>query len=230
MNRTIIITGSAGNLGGAVLQKFANEGFRIAAVDSPRSASKIIETDMVKSFPIDLLDELAVEEMVSSVFAEFGQIDMGVFTVGGFAMGNISETGVGDLEKMYRLNFITAYNITRPLFLKMSEQEGGGEIVFIGSRPSLHADMGKDLLAYSLSKSLLFRLAEVINEEGRSKNITATVVIPSIIDTAQNRAAMPDSDFSKWVDPMEIAGKIYSLISPEGKELRGSIIKIYGES
>lgn len=230
MARTILITGASGNLGAAVLKKFTEHGFRVAAVDSHRSASRVLETETVKSYPADLLDEQAAEEMVSSVFSTFKEVEMGVFTVGGFAMGNLKKTTAVDFDKMYHLNFITAYNIARPLFLRMSAQEEGGQLVFIGSRPALRADLAKDMLAYSLSKSLVFRLAEVINEEGRGQNISASVIIPSIIDTPQNRAAMPDADFAKWVDPMEIAGKIYSLLSPEGKEFRGSIIKVYGES
>lgn len=229
-DRTILITGSTGNLGGAVMQKFTDEDFRAAAVNSPRSSAGVKNTDRIKSFSADLLDEGGAAETVSSVYRELGKVDIGVLTVGGFAMGNLEATTGEDLDKMYRLNFITSYNIARPLFLRMAEQEGGGQLVFIGSRPAIRADQAKELLAYSLSKSLLFRLAEVINEEGKAHNVSATVVIPGIIDTPQNRTAMPDADFSQWVDPMEIARKIYSLVSPEGKELRGGIIKVYGGS
>ena len=138
MDRTILITGATGNLGGAVLQKFSEQGFKIAAVDSLRSASKIIETDTVKSFPADLLDETGVEQTVSSVFSIFGQIEMAVFTVGSFSMGNLEETTAEDFDKMYRLNFLTAFNIARQVFLGMSRQEDGGQMIFIGSRPALH--------------------------------------------------------------------------------------------
>jgi len=230
MERTILITGAAGNLGGAVLQKFAEEGFRIAAVDSLRSASKVIETDKVKSFRADLLDESGIEGIISSVFSEFKQVEMAVLTVGGFAMGNLEETSVDDFDKMYRLNFITAFNVARQVFLGMSRQDGGGQMVFIGSRSALHPELAKDTFAYSLTKSLVFKLAEIINAEGKSKNIRASVVIPSIIDTPQNRTAMPDSDFSKWVSPTQIAENIYHLSTGAGKKLRESIIKVYGDS
>ena len=230
MDRTILITGAAGNLGGALLQKFSAQGFRIAAVDSTRSASKIIETDRVKTFPADLLDEKVVEKTVYSIFSEFVHVEMAVFTVGGFAMGNLEETAAEDFDKMYRLNFLTAFNIARRVFLGMSRQGEGGQMVFIGSRPALHPDQAKDMIAYSLTKSMVFRLAEVINEEGGTKNIRASVVIPSIIDTPQNRASMPDSDFSKWVSPGEIAENVYHLSTEAGIKLRETIIKVYGDS
>ncbi len=85
-------------------QKFSEQGFNIAAVVSPGSVPKITETDLVKSFPADLLDEKIVEQTVSSVFSKFVQVEMAVFTVGGFAMGNLEETGAEDFDKMYRLN------------------------------------------------------------------------------------------------------------------------------
>ena len=228
MEKSILITGSAGNLGGAVLNKFEREGYRIAAIDSPRSAPKVRETAQVKSYPADLMDEERVAELVSEVFAEFGRISMGVFTVGGFAMGSLEATGAGDFDKMYRLNFLTAFNIARQLFIRMREQEGGGQLVFIGSRPALHAGLAKDMLAYSLTKSLVFRLAEVIKEAGRTHNISASVVVPGTMDTPQNRSVMPDADFSKWVDPNDIAEKIYQLSNVDDPELRDSLIEMYG--
>jgi NAD(P)-dependent dehydrogenase (short-subunit alcohol dehydrogenase family) len=230
MKSTVLITGASGNLGGAVLKKFLEEDYQVAALDTPRSAFKLEETERLRSYPIDLMDEQSVKELVKELYTAFGTIDMAVFTVGGFAMGNMAETGLADFDRMYRLNFVTAYNIARQVYAGMEKQEGGGQMVFIGSRPALHPEQAKDMIAYSLTKSLVFRLAEVINEEGRSRGISASVVIPSIIDTPQNRAAMPDADFSKWVSPQDIAENIFHLSTSAGRKLRESIIKVYGDS
>ncbi|MFC2115764.1 SDR family NAD(P)-dependent oxidoreductase [Bacteroidota bacterium] len=230
MKRTVLISGASGNLGGAVLRIFHDRGFNIAAMDSPRSAAKLKESGSVKSFPVDLTDESGVKESVAEAFATFHSIEMAVFTVGGFAMGGIIETGLEEFDKMYRLNFVTTYNIARQVFLRMGNQKEGGQLVFIGSRPALDPDQAKEMIAYSLTKSLVFRLAEVINEDGKEKGITASVVIPSIIDTPQNRSSMPDADFSKWVSPASIAENIFHLSTPAGKQLRGSILKVYGDS
>jgi NAD(P)-dependent dehydrogenase (short-subunit alcohol dehydrogenase family) len=86
------------------------------------------------------------------------------------------------------------------------------------------------MLSYALSKSLVFRLAEVINEDGKGYGITASVIVPGTIDTPQNREAMPDADFTAWVTASEIADNIYHLSTPAGRQLRESIIKVYGES
>jgi NAD(P)-dependent dehydrogenase (short-subunit alcohol dehydrogenase family) len=230
MNKKILITGASGNLGSAVLNRFREEGFRIAAVDSPRSAGRIEESESIRSFPADLMDEARVEEMIDKVYTWLGSIGTGVFTVGGFAMGSLTDTSAESFEQMYRLNFLTAYNVARQLFLRMADTGEGGHMVFIGSRPSLHPDQAKNMIAYALSKSLVLRLAEVLNEEGKEHGIIASVVIPSIIDTPQNREAMPGADTSKWVNPGEIADNIYYLLTPSGSKLREPVLKVYGDS
>ena len=212
------------------MEKFLEHDFQVAALDTPRSAAKTVTKGNVRSFPVDLTDEHEVEDVVNEVYAFSGSIDMAVFTAGGFAMGNLVDTGQKEFDKMYLLNFVTAYNIARQMFFGMEKQEGGGQMVFIGSRPALQPGEAKNMIAYSLTKSMVFRLAEVINEEGKSRGISASVVIPSVIDTPLNRLAMPDADFSTWVSPREIAENIYHLSTPAGSKLRENIIKVYGDS
>jgi NAD(P)-dependent dehydrogenase (short-subunit alcohol dehydrogenase family) len=230
MSKTILITGAAGNLGGAVLKKFLENDFQIAALVSDRRTNNLKTTSKLKIFPLDLLDENKVQKAVRQIVEVFGNIDMAVLTAGGFAMGGLADTGEEELNKMYRLNFLTAYNIARQVFLQMEEQEDGGQVIFTGSRPAIHPGSARDMLSYAFSKSLVFRLAEVINEDGKNSGITASVIVPGTIDTPQNREAMPDADFTAWVSASEIADNVYHLSTPAGKQLRESIIKVYGES
>jgi NAD(P)-dependent dehydrogenase (short-subunit alcohol dehydrogenase family) len=127
------------------------------------------------------------------------------------------------------LNFQTAYNIARPVFLQMMKQ-GSGRIFLIGSRQGLNILKGKGALAYSLSKSLLFRLAELLNAEAKGKNVVVSVIVPSTIDTPQNRESMPDADFSSWVTASQIADIIYFYSSGESSAIREPVIKVYGKS
>ncbi len=230
MSKTILITGAAGNLGGAVLKKFLENDFQIAAIVSDRRTNNLKATYKLKTFPLDLLDENKVQKAVRQIVKVFGNIDMAVLTAGGFAMGGLADTGEEELNKMYRLNFLTAYHIARQVFLQMQEQEDGGQVIFTGSRPAIHPGSAGDMLSYAFSKSLVFRLAEVINEDGKNSGITASVIVPGTIDTPQNREAMPDADFTGWISASEIADNVYHLSTPAGKQLRESIIKVYGES
>jgi NAD(P)-dependent dehydrogenase (short-subunit alcohol dehydrogenase family) len=149
--------------------------------------------------------------------------------VGGFAMGDIAGTSTGDIMKQYKLNFETAYNMVRPIFIEMKKQNTG-RIFLVGSRPGLDATSGKGMIAYGLAKSLVFRLAELMNEEGKAHNIVTSVIIPGTIDTPQNRLAMPDADFSKWVSAEEIANTISFFCSEGARSIREPLIKMYGNS
>ena len=135
-------------------------------------------------------------------------------------------TTTADVDKMLEINFKTAFHIVKPLY-DYFEKNGGGQFVFIGARPGLNPSEGRNQMAYALSKSLVFRLAEMINEEGKSKNIRAHVVVPSILDTPANRAAMPDADPSGWVKTEDVAETIAFLLSDAGRSLREVVVKAY---
>jgi NAD(P)-dependent dehydrogenase (short-subunit alcohol dehydrogenase family) len=225
----ILITGAAGNLGRAVTGKFLKEGFQVHAIIEPVGDPDLKQNEKLQVYRCDLEKEADAATVVGKIAAG-GKIDMAVMTAGGFAMGNLAETTVGDLEKMYRLNFVTAYNVARPLFGYMEKQGTGGRIVFIGARPGLDPGAGKSMIAYTLSKSLLFSLSEIINQSGKNTGITSAVIVPSTIDTPANRKAMPEADPTRWVTPQAIADNIYHLATPSGSVLRETILKVYNNA
>jgi NAD(P)-dependent dehydrogenase (short-subunit alcohol dehydrogenase family) len=108
--------------------------------------------------------------------------------------------------------------------------QGSGRIFLIGSKPGLSMKNSKGMVAYGLAKSLIFQLAELMNEEAKGTNVVTSVIVPSTIDTQQNRQSMPDADFSKWVKPEAIADAIYFHCSPAAASLREPIVKVYGNA
>ena len=225
--KTVLITGASGNLGKASVEKFQKEGYKIFATVSP---GKTLGFDSVgvETIEADLTDEMAVEKAITAITSKY-KIDAALLLVGGFAMGSVKDTGSTQLRKMFSLNFDTAYFAARPIFLHMMKQSAG-RIVFVGARPALNPADGKTTVAYALSKSLVFKLAELLNAEGASDNVVSHVIVPSIIDTPVNRAAMPTANFSDWVQPEEIAESIFFLCSDAGSPVRESIVKLYGRS
>ena len=177
----------------------------------------------------DLTDENETASFIASVIERYKQVDAALMLVGGFAIGNITTTSGADLGKQFALNFDTAYFTTRALFQHMLNN-GSGRLVYIGSRPALDAKSGKDLLAYALSKSLLFKLADFLNEEAKGKNVTATVVVPSTLDTPGNRQNIPGADPADWVKPEQIADLLELVTSEKGSPLREAILKVYNNS
>jgi short-subunit dehydrogenase len=103
-------------------------------------------------------------------------------------------------------------------------------LVFVGGRPALKPEQGKGMIAYALSKSLLFKLAEFLNAEAKGKNVVASVIVPSTIDTAENRKSMPDANPANWVKAEQIAEVLEFICSEEGSIVREPVYKVYNNA
>jgi NAD(P)-dependent dehydrogenase (short-subunit alcohol dehydrogenase family) len=228
--KTAIVTGAAGNMGHAVVKKFIDEGYFVIGTVIHNDTTPInFHTEKFEKIIVDLGDEDESGKFVQTVISKYKNIDAAVLTVGGFAMGSIADTKTTDISKQYKLNFETAYNVARPVFLEMIKQNNG-RIFIIGSKPGLNAKNGKGMVAYSLAKSLIFRLAELMNDEARGKNVVISVVVPSTINTLPNRKAMPDAYFNNWVKPETIADVIYWHCTAEAAALREPVLKVYNNA
>lgn len=230
MQKNVIITGAAGNLGEAAVKKFLALDYNVIATVSPGKKLGYDTSAPVDIHELDLTDEAAVEKFAARAILAYGSIHATLMLAGGFAAGDISKTDHALLSKMHKLNFDTAYFLARPIFARMCKQPDGGRLIFIGSRPSLIANQGKKNVAYALAKSLLFKLAELLNAEGASSNVVSTVIVPSTIDTPQNRKSMPEADFDDWVKPEAIAEAMAFICSEEGRALREPVFKMYSNA
>lgn len=225
--KNVLITGAGGNLGQVVVRKFVEDGYRVLTTTSPGKKTKEIE-NITQEYEVDLANEEAVTSMVDSLFKAHKTLHAALLLAGGFIPGKLEKTSGQDLAKMFSMNFETAYFTARAVLSKMMEQPEGGRIFLIGARPALLAKEGKNAVAYALSKSLVFKLAELLNAEGQGKNVITTVIVPGTIDTVANRNAMPDADFSQWVSPEEIAEAMLFLCSDNANSWREPVIKVYG--
>ncbi|EKB51097.1 SDR family NAD(P)-dependent oxidoreductase [Cecembia lonarensis] len=223
MERNIIVTGAAGNLGRAVVSKFKREGYRVIALVEPESGDELEEADDV--YEVDVTDEASVQDFAKEYQLQYGEVDAIGLLVGGFAMGDIENTGTEDLEKMIRLNFYSAFNMVKN-FLPVMKKADFGNFLFVGARPALQPEDGKGVVAYALSKRMVEELANYVAEEAKGTRIRAHLFVPSIIDTPTNREAMPDSDFSLWVSPADIAEAMHYAVN--NPALRNMTFKLYG--
>ena len=233
MIKNVLITGALGNLGKVVCREFLDNGYHVIGTAMEGELSSLLALpllDELELYEINLTDELATRELVEKLATKHGQIDAAVMIAGGFAMGNLQATGQEELKQMFSINFETAYNTARAVVKQMEQQASGGQLFFIGAKPFFHPDAGQNMVAYTLSKTLLFKLSELINAAEKGKNITSTVVVPSIIDTPTNRKFMPDARFEDWVTPEAIAKTIVFACSEAGSYMRESVIKMYGNS
>ena len=212
MTRHIIITGANGNMGAAAVKKFLSQDYYVIAVD--HSGSHLGFADRHSNFElheVDLDNEDEAHLFFQEIISLKGKIDAALLLVGGFTMGNIEITDTVTVKKMFTLNFETVYNAARPLFQHMLNNNYG-RLIFVGAKPALDPHAGKDVIAYALSKSLLFKLAEFLNAEASGKNVEVTVIAPGTLDTVINRKNMPDADTSTWTKPEEVADLLFGVI------------------
>jgi NAD(P)-dependent dehydrogenase (short-subunit alcohol dehydrogenase family) len=229
-SKTVIITGANGNLGSAVTKEFLDKGYKVVAtVMTEAMKSDFAPNENLEVRVVNLASEEESNAFVQSVIEKYKTVDAALLLVGGFAAGGITETKLDDIKKQISLNFDTAYNVTRPLYHHMV-QNNTGRVVFIGARPALNTFQGKGLIAYALSKSLVFKLAEFLNEDAKGKNVTATVVVPSTLDTALNRKSMPDANPDIWVKPSALAEILEFVVNEKSSVLRETVLKVYNNA
>ncbi|MFY0608093.1 MAG: SDR family NAD(P)-dependent oxidoreductase [Cyclobacteriaceae bacterium] len=224
MSKTYLITGAVGNLGKSVTSKLTSEGHQV--IGTVRSI-KSNEESSVDYRACDLTDEIATKDLFDSLKASYEHIDGVVMLVGGFGMSNLLTSTSNDLNKMLNLNLMTAYH-TAKYAAEWMHNNGGTKLIFVGAKPAIAG--GSEVLPYAISKNAVMHLAQIINEDPNLKNIQASVIIPSIIDTPVNREFMPDANFKDWVSPEEIAENISYLLSEQANPLRDTVLKLYNNT
>ncbi len=214
----ILITGASGGLGSAVVDAFLATGATVYGADL---SWKHQPHENPRFHPLEANLLVAAEcERVAGLAAPVESL---LHLVGGFADGTVAETSDETWQKLLDLNLRTAYSIFRAVLPQMLKARRG-RIVAIGSRAVV--EPMPNFAAYNASKAALVSLVQTLAMEVRDNGITANVILPNIIDTAPNRAAMPSADFTKWVTPASIAGMLVWLTSEPARDVTGAVIKI----
>ncbi len=228
--RVALVTGAAGNLGRAVAEELRASGARLALVDRgvERFEPPWAAGDDILLLGADLTDAESVRAAVERVFAHYGRIDLLANIAGGFTMGPpVHETPLGTWDEMQNLNLRSVILTCRAVLPHMRAARRG-RIVNVSARAALEPK--SNMAPYRLSKAAVITLTESIAAENREFGITANCILPGTIDTPQNRAEMPDADFSRWVSPRALANVLLFLGSDEAAAVSGAAIPVYGRS
>ena len=232
-DKITVITGAVGNLGAATARRFQQAGAKTVLVDrSPdrvREAFKDIadSPDHLLAGGVDLSDAASLDKLIQQTVGKFGRVDALVNTVGAFRGGKpVHEADPADWDFLFNANVRTTLLCCRAVIPQMLKQKRG-KIINVSSREGLEAHAG--FAAYSASKSALLRLTESLSAELKASDINVNCIMPSVIDTPQNRAAMPNADFSKWVAPEAIADVIAFLASDAARAVNGAVLPVYGK-
>ncbi len=221
--RRIVVLGGTGGLGHAVTGRFRDDGASVLVADARTPAGDRRHRD-VEYVTVDVLDEASV----AAAFAASPPPRAVVNLIGGYTQPQaLSGLDVSVLRQQLELNLVTAAIVTKHALPVLAVQ-GGGPIVHVSSRVA--TEKGENGFAYSVSKLGVVRLVEAAAAEGREQGVRVNCIMPSIIDTPANRAAMPNAPHHRWPKPAELAAVLAFLVSDDAALISGAAIPVYGQA
>jgi NAD(P)-dependent dehydrogenase (short-subunit alcohol dehydrogenase family) len=221
--KVVVVTGAQGALGKVVAQAALAKGARVAGVDFAPSQQGAT-ADRIDLGGVDLSDPAQASQAIEAAVARFGRLDVLINIAGAFSFETVAEGDPKTWQRLHAINVLTALNASRAAMAHLAAS-GAGRIVNIGAIGALQAGVGMG--PYAASKAGVHRLTEALAAELKGK-VTVNAVLPSIIDTPANRAAMPNADFAKWVTAQELADVILFLASDQASAVTGALIPVSG--
>ncbi len=219
--RRIIVLGGTGGLGRSVVERFRADGASVLVADAKLPADRHPDTDYVT---VNALDEASVTAALAMPAPPQAVVNL----IGGYTPPQgLPGLDIDVLRQQLELNLVTAVIVTKHAMPLLAAQ-GGGTIVHVSSRVATQA--GENSFAYSVSKLGVVRLVEAAAAEGREHGVRVNCIMPSIIDTPANRAAMPDALHHRWPKPSELAGVLAFLVSDDAVLISGAAIPVYGRA
>jgi len=223
----VLVAGGTGALGTAVVSELLDAGYDCSAtwiVDVELERGRAEFGDRAQFIRADLTDPSGAEEAEAAVPG----LEAVVNLVGGFASGPlVHETDAEDFDRIMRLNLTPAFNLAHAAMPTLVER-GGGAFVAVSARPALRPFAGAS--PYVTAKAAVLAFVQALDADYRSQGLRANAILPSVIDTPANRAAQPDADHSKWVQPAEIAKVVRFLVSDDARVVTGGAIPVYGRA
>jgi NAD(P)-dependent dehydrogenase (short-subunit alcohol dehydrogenase family) len=221
--KVIVVTGASGALGKVVAETALARGARVAGIDYAPAQIPASPTRLELG-GVDLTEAAQAKAAIDAAASHFGGLDALINIAGGFAFEMVADGDPNTWQRMYALNVTTALNASRAAIPRLVTSSAA-RIVNVGAMGAIQAGAGMG--AYAASKAGVHRLTEALAAELKGK-ITVNAVLPSIIDTAANRASMPKSDFAKWVTPQELAEVILFLASDAASAVTGALLPVNG--
>ena len=236
-----VIFGATGGLGMAAVDAFAKRGDRIIAVARSRSSVSELaakypssEGGGVTGDTADLTSRQDVDDLWERI-DRIGVPRWVVNTTGGYRSGKVVDSTPDDFTFMMDLNLGTTWWSCRAAARRMAstpsplagEGRGGGCIVNVSARSGLVAEAGAAV--YAIAKAGVIKLTEVLAAELKSSGVRVNVVVPAVIDTAENRKSLPEKLMQKAVAPAEIAAVILYLCSDDAAAITGAVVPVYGK-
>ena len=235
-NQVAVVTGATGALGHVLVKELLERGYSVVSSYKREEPQRELLSfvgplsSKLTSVQADLTVENDVEAVMRKAVEAHGRVDVLLNIAGAYKGGyEVQDTPVADWDLMMNVNLKSAFLCCRAALPQMIRQNRG-RIVNVSARPAVEKRYRVKSGAYSISKAGVAVLTETIAEEVRKYDINVNAIMPSTIDTPDNRRNMPQADFSKWVKPEDITKVIIHLISDDSKVTSGAVIPVYGKA
>jgi NAD(P)-dependent dehydrogenase (short-subunit alcohol dehydrogenase family) len=232
--QVVMVAGGTGGLGRAVSMAFLNQDAKVVVTYRNQKEFASLQSEAgihassLQGERVDVTDIAAIEQLVESVVAKHGRLDVLVNTVGGYAGGiKLWELDPGVFDRMLALNLRAGFALSRAAVAPMLRQKRGA-IVNVAAKASY--DHAAGAAAYAASKAAALAMIDSLAADTKGTGVRVNTILPSIIDTEANRNAMPDADFTNWPKPEDIASVILFLCSDDAKVIHGAAIPVFGKS
>src|SRR2546423_4467670 len=221
--RAAFVTGGTGNIGPTVIRTLLEQGAHVAAaIRDPKKGEALRSTlgplvgasddPRLMMIAADPGDRAAMETAVETVLRAWGRLDIIANLVGGHAASDAAAADLGSYRASWDQKVATVVTATAAC-LRPMRARGYGRVVSVASLAALKGD--RSAAGYAMANAALVRWTESLAEETKREGITANTVLPRIIDTPENRAAMPKGDPSRWASAAEIAAGVVFLSPAE---------------
>jgi NAD(P)-dependent dehydrogenase (short-subunit alcohol dehydrogenase family) len=225
-NKAVAITGGFGALGRAVAQEALAAGARVVLIDKDAPPAGLPDGALALG-GIDLADAESARRAIDDAATRCAGLDALVNVAGAFRHETVELGSIDTWDRLYAVNVRTTFLASQAALPHLAVR-GAGRVVNVGALAAEQAGYGMG--AYAASKSGVARLTEALSEEFKDRGVTVNAVLPSILDTAANRADMPQADFARWVEPRALARVIVFLLSPDAAPINGALIPVKGRT
>lgn len=227
-NIDVVVTGGTGVLGQAVVGLLLEGG---AVCHIPNLIASELEGFAHRTHERVRITEgvdLTKAGAVSDYYHALPALGASIHLAGGFLFAPVGDTTPADFERQWRMNAQTCFHCCQSAIAAFRRQGQGGRIVNVAARPALEPRQGANMAAYTAAKAAVAALTEALAEETAKEDIWINAVAPSILDTPDNRAGMPDADHDQWPKVADVARTIAFLAGPDNRTTRGGVVPVYG--
>jgi len=230
--RVVLVAGGTGGLGRAVSLAFLASGAQVAVTWRNEKEFLTLKdvagegASRLAGFNVDVTDARQTADLAKQILSQWSRLDVLVNTVGGYAGGiPLWNLEPEMLERMVSLNLRSGYALAKAVVPAMIARKSGA-IVNVAARAAWDHAAGAS--AYAATKAAAVALMDSLAADLLGSGVRVNSILPSIIDTAANRAAVPNADFSKWPRPEDIAKVVLFLSSDDARVIHGASIPVFG--